>query len=229
MSQGAKALGSRFRRTPQGVAPFAPNDPHSGYYNDLTTEALRHGSAAGAGEALRRMTADRRVANPITIAQLGLGSLQLRDSDSRWLEVARHAAVWVADNLDEMGLLAFHFSMPHTFRLVAPWSSSMAQGEAVSLLVRAGGLFHDRDYDACGARAMRSLLDPAGGLVTATPEGSVLQEYPTSPPAHVLNGWIFSLWGLYDYSLAGNDHALAAQAGTAFNAGSRTLNERLLL
>ena len=55
----------------------------------------------------------------------------------------------------------------------------------------------------------------------------MLQEYPTDPPAHVLNGWITSLFGLYD--LAQAPSAAAPRAAAAFDAGTKTLAARLHL
>jgi hypothetical protein len=63
--------------------------------------------------------------------------------------------------------------------------------------------------------------------VVETDEGPVLQEYPTHPPAHVLNGWIFALWGLYDVAIAGGE--LSEGAHDAFSRGVDTLAARLPL
>ena len=72
-------------------------------------------------------------------------------------------------------------------------------------------------------RAIECLLDQQSELVAHTDEGIVLQEYPTDEPAHVLNGWIWALWGLYDVAQACND----SEAAAAFEAGVDTLVARL--
>jgi len=64
------------------------------------------------------------------------------------------------------------------------------------------------------------------GLVAMTAEGAVLQEYPSDPPAHVLNGWIWALWGLYDLGAYGEGDA---HASAAFERGVDTLVARLPL
>jgi heparosan-N-sulfate-glucuronate 5-epimerase len=47
--------------------------------------------------------------------------------------------------------------------------------------------------------AVRPLLEPTiPHLVTSTPAGPVLEESPSDPPSHILNGWIYTLWGLWD-------------------------------
>jgi hypothetical protein len=115
--------------------------------------------------------------------------------------------------------------MQHTFRLDPPWFSAMAQGETASLLVRAAAALDRPEFAAAAERAMAPLLDDSLGLVTATPDGPVLQEYPTNPPSHVLNGWIFALWGLYDAAM-GLDSSPASEA---FEAGTSALARRLPL
>ena len=71
------------------------------------------------------------------------------------------------------------------------------------------------------------LLSPASPLVVETEEGPVLQEYPTDPPTHVLNGWINALWGLYDIANAGGK--LADDARDAYQRGLEALAARLPL
>jgi hypothetical protein len=35
-------------------------------------------------------------------------------------------------------------------------------------------------------------------FVTVTPAGPILEEAEANPPSHILNGWVFALWGLWD-------------------------------
>jgi heparosan-N-sulfate-glucuronate 5-epimerase len=132
--------------------------------------------------------------------------------------------------MDNEGLIACRFPMPHTFPLAAPWHSSLAQGEAASLLVRAATALGRLDLADLAVRAVSSLIESDSGLIAVTPDGPVLQEYPSTPPAHVLNGWITSLWGLYDVAFpagGGEPTAARAAAAEAFEAGVATLAARL--
>jgi heparosan-N-sulfate-glucuronate 5-epimerase len=81
----------------------------------------------------------------------------------------------------------------------APWYSAMAQGQMASVLVRAHELLGDA-YGDLALRAVEPLLGlDRHGLVAHTPDGPVLEEgAPCTPPSHILNGWIFALWGLWD-------------------------------
>jgi hypothetical protein len=97
----------------------------------------------------------------------------------------------------------------------------MAQGQGASLLVRlAAETGEDRFADAA-RRALGPLRVPvAEGGVSAPLDGRALpQEYPTDPPAHVLNGAIFALWGLHDAGAGLGDEA----AARAFDAGVETV------
>jgi hypothetical protein len=214
-------------RPPQVLAAFEPGDPHAGFYNDLRLKAREHGTPERALAAARALTSDRRLANPVAIAQLGLGAWQLGAEDPGWAATVRHTAEWLAGEIDEDGCIAYLFPMPHTYDLRPPWHSAMAQGEAASLLVRAAVALGERDLADAGRRAVAPLCDPGSPLVATTAEGPVLQEYPTDPPAHVLNGWISALWGLYDVGCG--DGAPAAAARSAFAAGAGAVAARLPL
>jgi heparosan-N-sulfate-glucuronate 5-epimerase len=193
-------------------------DPHA-YHIDL-----RHKAGPAADAELEALTADPLRANPVSIVQLGLGALQLRDPDE--LPLVAAVVAWVERTADERGLLAYRFPMPHTFPLDPPWYSALAQGEAVSLLVRAAPALERPDLLELAGRVAAPLLDPESDLVVATPQGPVLQEYPTDPPAHVLNGWLLALWGLHDLSQA-SASTEAADAAAAFAAGAAAVAERI--
>jgi hypothetical protein len=78
--------------------------------------------------------------------------------------------------------------------------SSMCQGEGASLLLRASIVFHDERYKNAALNAVDFMLLPIQQGGTAIYENSnlYLEEYPQIPRCSVMNGWIFSLFGLYD-------------------------------
>lgn len=220
---------ARLKRAPQLRSPFEPGNPLSGYYNDLTLE-VRAASPIDGAERLRKLIAEPRV-NFTSVAQLGIGAWQLAKSEPTWLKVTSAAAHWLAGQLDDSGQLVVPWAMSHTYELEPPWISAMTQGEAVSLFLRAAPE-DDSPHElfSATARAVIPLLDPSP-VITQTPEGPVLQEYPTNPPAHVLNGWIFGLWGLYDLSTMGETEFISAdlarRTASAFEEGVSALATRL--
>lgn len=201
-------------------------DPYA-YHFDLRAKPLAAGVNPEERLAyLERITADPEQTNPVTVIQLALGTLQLREPEQLPLVVA--VTEWLERSADDRGLLAYRFPMPHTFPLEAPWYSSLAQGEAGSLLVRAAKILGRAELLELADRLVESLVHTDSPLVVPTPEGPVLQEYPTEPPAHVLNGWITSLLGLYDVAHAPRAETSTSQkAAEAFSAGTAALAARL--
>jgi heparosan-N-sulfate-glucuronate 5-epimerase len=155
-----------------------------------------------------------------------LGAWQLTEQGLAWQKVVMRSADWLVRRMDPAGLLPYEFSMGHTYSLKPPWYSAMAQGEAASFLLRAARTMRAMELGDAAGRAVTCLTEPRSSLVAATEEGPVLQEYPTEPPAHVLNGWIFALWGLYDVAMAGPP-SVNAQARVAFDEGVDALARRL--
>ena len=110
-----------------------------------------------------------------------------------------------------------------------PWLSAMAQGEAMSVLVRAHLMTGDKRYIHAAALAMVPFeFDVSdGGVANRDAKGHVFYEEYAFPEHrnHVLNGFITSLFGLYDYYRTTQDPA----ALDLFNAGADTLRSREVL
>jgi hypothetical protein len=145
--------------------------------------------------------------NPAYVAWYGLVSLErfLRGGDpSHHRQFLKQVEWLVAHGVTrEDGALVW----PYGFNwqegrccLKAPWISAMAQGLAISLLVRAyRGSRHDHLLDACRAASRVFEKDVGEGGVRSVEEGHVLfEEYPAYPLPRVLDGFLFSLVGLYD-------------------------------
>src|SRR4051794_357718 len=88
------------------------------------------------------------------------------------------------------------------YELAPGWSSALAQGQAGSVFVRAHLASGEDRYAELALAAVEPFL-AASELVSA---GPVLEEAPSDPPSHILNGWMSALWGLWDAAL-GLDHA----------------------
>jgi hypothetical protein len=221
------SLLNRLDRAPQHRAAFVAGDPESGYYNDLRVELGTH-DAAEAGRRLQALVSVRDRANHVTVAQLALGAWQMRAVDEAWLQVFAEGAAWLAKALEDDGGLPYLFAMPHTYTINPPWYSAMAQGQAASVFVRAVLSLGDDSFVEAAERAIRPLTTDDSSIVAHTREGPVLQEYPTEPASHVLNGWMFALWGLYDVAmLAERAGGTAPEARRAFLDGTTALARRI--
>jgi heparosan-N-sulfate-glucuronate 5-epimerase len=165
----------------------------------------------------------------VDVIQYGLGCLErhLASRSPQWLEAAAAAGEYLvaaqqhSGDGPRHGAWLHHRPLPHTYELRAPWVSAMAQGEAASLLVRLHdltGRLHFGDAAVAALGPMRVLTE-TGGVSAMLGTGRLPQEYPTSPPSHVLNGAVFALWGLRDVAVGLGD----ADAWADFEEGAATL------
>ncbi|SRR6266568_3928869 len=90
----------------------------------------------------------------------------------------------------------------HKYNAVGPWLSALTQGNCISVLVRAYQLTSEDAFLQVAHRAMRTFeLDIKDGGVSASigDNGIFFEEVAVYPAAHILNGYILALFGLYDY------------------------------
>jgi hypothetical protein len=152
--------------------------------------------------------------NPIAIAQYALGNynLFLRTGDPSRREKFLKTADWLVRNLERnaAGLAVWnhHFDWVYRVPLKAPWYSGLAQGQGISVLVRAHLETGDTCYLGAAKRAFETFLTTVneGGVTYVDEVGNTwFEEYITSPPTHILNGFIWASWGVIDYYLATSD------------------------
>jgi heparosan-N-sulfate-glucuronate 5-epimerase len=170
--------------------------------------------------------------NPIAIAQWGLGNfnLFLRSNDAAHQRKFLAAADWLVKHLEanSFGVPVWNHRFDWEYRtpLKAPWYSGLAQGQGISLLVRVAEETGRSEYLEAAGRAFISFLKPAheGGIVFTDEHCDIwFEEYIVSPPTHILNGFIWAAWGVYDFFLATKDKA----AQESFNRAVETLRRNL--
>ena len=96
------------------------------------------------------------------------------------------------------------------YEAVPPFASSMAQGFGLGVMLQAYVLTKDKSYLDAANLALNSfeVLIEDGGIKSIWDTYPHYEEY-ADPNSHVLNGYIFSLAGLYyHYQLTGNEKAL---------------------
>jgi heparosan-N-sulfate-glucuronate 5-epimerase len=156
-------------------------------------------------------------------AQWALGCHEhwLETRDRRWLDAMRTGGELLIRHIDADGGLRHTYLLGHTFPLLPPSLSAMAQGQAASVLVRLQLETGDDRFGDAALRVLEPLYvdTPAGGTRAWLDGGPWLEEYPTDPPSYVLNGGIFAIWGLYDAALGLGD----ARARAEFDACAGTL------
>jgi hypothetical protein len=170
--------------------------------------------------------------NPIAIAQYGLGNYNLWccSADPERKKKFFRAADWLATHLEQnsKGIFVWnhHFDWEYREKLKAPWYSGLAQGQGISVLVRAHKESGDAHYLNAALAAFESFQHKVtdGGVAFTDESGDLwFEEYIVSPPTHILNGFIWALWGVYDYALATHKSA----ADDLFARGVKTLLHNL--
>jgi len=170
--------------------------------------------------------------NPIAIAQWGLGNFDLfqRMHAPERNAKFRAAGDWLCVHLEQNAFGEWvwnhHFDWEYRSPLKAPWYSGLAQGQGISLLVRAHTETKDGKYLDAARRAFGSFLKPTseGGVAFTDGHGDLwFEEYLVTPPTHILNGFMWALWGVYDYYLASRD----PRAQQLFASGVQTLRNNL--
>ena len=147
--------------------------------------------------------------NPIAVAQYGLARFNAwtlsgaaGDRDA-WIACADWLAGTMRRNRQGVLVWMHDFDWPYRQWLDAPWYSGLAQGCGLSLLVRAARATRHDKYAAAAHEAFASLrLNVADGGVLVTDEqgDTWIEEYLVHPPSHILNGFMWALWGVHDYA-----------------------------
>ena len=155
--------------------------------------------------------------NPIAVAQYGLAHFNLYDEtgDPRHRSVFLAQADWLVDNLEPnrfgVPVWTHHFDWEYRGILRAPWDSGLAQGSALSCLARAVHLTGDERYRDALERGFTAFLRDVsqGGVCLYEENGDVwIEEVIVDPPSHILNGFLWALWGVWDfYLVTGHDTA----------------------
>jgi heparosan-N-sulfate-glucuronate 5-epimerase len=172
--------------------------------------------------------------NPIAIAQYGLGNYNLfrrsgsAESRDKFWRVADWLVLHLEKNSQGLAVWNHHFDWEYRDTLRAPWYSALAQGQGISVLVRADQLANKNDsrYLNAAQQALASFFKPVteGGVAFTDEQGDLwFEEYIVSPPTHILNGFIWAAWGIYDYFLATRDQS----AQELFARAVRTLTRNL--
>ena len=87
------------------------------------------------------------------------------------------------------------------YRVFDPWPSAFAQSRGLTILLRGWQLTGEQKYLDAATRALKIFHIPAaeGGVTTFTENGPMYEEYPAPFLTAVLDGAIFSLFGIYDF------------------------------
>jgi hypothetical protein len=147
--------------------------------------------------------------NPVTVSQyaLHLYGRQLRGENV--INLFLKAVERLLSMQDPLGAFRYPFAYNYFLKpYKAGWVSGMAQGQALSVLARAYYLTKEEKYLSRGNSALNFLLLPVerGGVMDtmehlhpSLKNYIIFEEYPIKPASFTLNGFLFTLLGLYDW------------------------------
>lgn len=170
--------------------------------------------------------------NPIAIAQYGLGHYNRyeRTGQAENRNVFLKVADWLVSHLEPnpggIPVWNHYFDWEYRDTLKSPWYSALSQGQGISLLLRAFKETGDAAYIDAARQAFTSFNTDisAGGVNFKDKQGYLwFEEAIVNPPTHILNGFMWALWGIYDYYLISREDSVKG----LFDQGVNTLKDNL--
>lgn len=168
---------------------------------------------------------------PISIGQMGLAIYHSFLKSGSEIDKKRflNFAEWFKENANLDKTLGVRWltkvSLPQ-YMNSGPWQSAFSQSRGISILLRGYQLTQNKDYLDIAEKALIPFLYQVenGGVTSATEYGPFYEEYPASVPTLVLNGMIFSLFGIYDFIRMFPENNIA---NDIFDKGIKTLENIL--
>ena len=212
--------GKSYFHIPQTLGKaFQPN-VLTGYFNDLTGKTKWKGLLDHEGIPINQFGNGSTSYFPTTITQKGLGHYDqyILTGDCKEFDEFIKICNWLIKIQDKEGGWKLEL-----MNLISSNYSAMTQGEAVSALVRAWKHTGGDQYIKATTKAYILMTKPVenGGTAYYRSDDIYLEETPLSEKNTILNGWIFALFGVYDFCLAtGNTFNIFYQS---FNTLKRNL------
>jgi heparosan-N-sulfate-glucuronate 5-epimerase len=193
--------------------------PVSGYYVDFSARYRENHPFDMRGLPLIVRDGEKHY-HPVTISEFALGAYEeyLKSGDTTARRKFLICADWLKDNLKRRGEFdywEYTFPLP-TARV--PWVSGLAQGEGVSVLLRAYVATGEYAYLEAASKAIKPIfydVSVGGSSIVKGSHYVFPQEYPSQPKReNVLNGAIAAYLGVHDYYRVTKDPYVQATAQT---------------
>ncbi|WP_066351156.1 D-glucuronyl C5-epimerase family protein [Aliarcobacter skirrowii] len=136
-----------------------------------------------------------------------------KTDETTWLNKALLHCDWLVKNQEDDGAWRIEHKNPSYTDLPSPWPSSLAQGLAISSLIRAYKYTSDDRYLASAKKACNFLdisIDNNGvkrEFILNNTRGFIYEEYPRKELNGVLNGYLSAIFGIYELSLVDNSYS----------------------
>ena len=174
---------------------------------------------------------NRPIYYPISIGQYGLAIFHTWLKSRSEFDKKRFMNIveWFYDNRieDEKGVYWLTHVPKPEYRITHPWPSAFSQSRGLSILLRGWQMTGEKKYREAAEKSLLifDLAAKDGGVTIFTEHGPFYEEYPASFPTMVLDGFLFTLCGLYDAVRA----LESTRAQMLFNAGIETIKKWLPL
>lgn len=178
------------------------------------------------------LTPSGRRYHPVRIAGYGLQRFAdwLDNHDPAAERAYLAQAIWLRDHQAQRNGISgcYPYCLPNRpYGAEAGWLSAMAQGVAISLLLRA----HNQHPSLGFLEATINAAHPfrftlgEGGVTWRSAHEVIFEEVAVSPPSHILNGNIFALWGVWELAQQHQERWLTELASTAISTLRRRLDD----
>jgi hypothetical protein len=185
-------------------------NPASGYYMTFFDKSMYSGPFDNNGIPLLDYKGKIGIQyNPTGISQYALGMYNryLKENNDKYREIFLNQCDWLVNNLErnEKGIYVwiYHFDWNYS-KTSKPWYSALAQGCGISSLIRAYIITKDVRYLETAMKAFISFTKTIkeGGVTYIDDEGNIwFEEEINEFYSHILNGFIWAIWGIYDLYL----------------------------
>lgn len=168
--------------------------------------------------------------HPCEIAQAVCAyyDMLLTDNSNHHRELLLANVTWLKENYTEYKD-AYVYPFPYAIKSFGEkpgWISGMYQGIILSAFVRAFIIFQDDEYLHFMQKVYNSYQLPLGeeyGFKVEDKYGLWFEESMLTPPTHILNGFVYAIFGLYDYFKLTNDQAVKKLIDRCFDTLTTTL------
>lgn len=212
----------------QGIGKHYDKNDVKGYYNDMSGKVLGNTVLDEQGIPLVKTITGVVAYFPITIFQyaLGLYDLYLETKDDKYKEHFLVISDWACNKINKNGM----WNCMETLKDSKHYTqSSMCQSEGASVLLRAYKLTGKKKYYNNAKKAIDFMIEDIkkGGTCSYKNNEVIFQEYVycDDEDISVLNGWIFSIFGLYDFVLLSDDSKYKTILDKTFNSLAKSLHK----
>ncbi len=191
-------IGKSTLHTKQGIGKIYSKEEIKGYYSDLTAKVNNEKYVKNNIPLFLNQNNELEEFS-IMIFQYGLGAYDLylqKINVKDNFEKFRATLNWAVEKQLDNGAWVT-FKQQENGKVY----SSMAQGEGISLLLRGYIEFKEDKYFELAKKALQYMMKSVEENGTTEYKGNdvYLKECIQQGELVILNGWIFSLWGIYDY------------------------------